>query len=996
MSCFVRICSGVSLLVGLLLVPSAAAQNKALADAIKLFEQQQYQAAQEALLAIDRNALSETERVRLDDLLRKAPEAIKGSEKAAQDLAAGDQAYEAGNWEEAERFYHAAAENPYASAYVQSYAALQCERIAEKEKLAEAAKSATAVERTVITLQASDLQPAPKPPAQVPDAQEADEPPPAPAEISAPRRLTPADELRLRDDLLWQRALAIAEAQSAEARESIANKDFASARKQVATALQSIEAAARYAEPATKYETAKAAMVALQAELDRAEHQYALDSAKAQQEEIKQRLVDRERIYAEAKAEKIRQSFNTVEQLRRERRYGEAAEVLREVLRIDPGNAQARYELTWAEDFESLEEQAGWHRDLNTQSRAALVKAEEALIPWDVDVMYPRNWLELTANRSKTAAVAGQDVQEAELSKKLDEVLPDVRFVESPLEQIVDWLSDYTKINFSVDWTDLEDNQIRRDTQVTVQLTNVPLRVVLRDVLDKVGGETKLDYTVDEGVLRVATKEKLSQNMNASIYDIRDLLAEIPNAWRQSGFNVTQGLGQGTAGGGGGGGGMFSQGQQQQQQQGQQQGQQNQAGYVDPKAQALIDVIQQSIEPESWRDRGAGNGTITPLNEGAQLVIYNTSDTHRQIRGFLKDLRAIQDLQISIESRFLNVTSNFLEQFGVDLDFVFNSGNAGFDPAVGQGTQGTIVDPTTGAIVLIPRDFSRSGVLPALPNYGTQLLQGTTPRQPYANAGLVPPLDGSSNNFTPIGAQQGSLSLVDPGNASTGVPGSFASSTLTPALSISGSFLDNLQVDFLIRATQANRRSSIVQAPRLVIFNGQRSYIRVGRARDYVATLDPRPAEQVGTFRPIIGVADSGVEMNVRGTISADRRYVLLSIDLNQRDEPRLERFETQRASGNSPGAFVQLRDAAFAQLSTSVSVPDGGTVLLGGLKQVGEIELEAGVPVLNKIPVLKRAFTNQTTVKDTRTLLILVKTKIIIQKEAEDEAFPTFTQAGM
>jgi type II secretory pathway component GspD/PulD (secretin) len=52
-------------------------------------------------------------------------------------------------------------------------------------------------------------------------------------------------------------------------------------------------------------------------------------------------------------------------------------------------------------------------------------------------------------------------------------------------------------------------------------------------------------------------------------------------------------------------------------------------------------------------------------------------------------------------------------------------------------------------------------------------------------------------------------------------------------------------------------------------------------------------------------------------------------------------------------------------------------------------------VPILSKIPVLKRAFTNESTVKDTRTLLILVKAKIIIQKEAEDEAFPTFSKTG-
>jgi type II secretory pathway component GspD/PulD (secretin) len=179
------------------------------------------------------------------------------------------------------------------------------------------------------------------------------------------------------------------------------------------------------------------------------------------------------------------------------------------------------------------------------------------------------------------------------------------------------------------------------------------------------------------------------------------------------------------------------------------------------------------------------------------------------------------------------------------------------------------------------------------------------------------------------------------------------------------------------------------------LFNGQASSISVGRSRSYVSSLEPRLAEGAVGFAPITSQADSGVYMFVDGTISADRKYVTLTVDVRQRDEPTLERFEVQRASGNSPGAFISLPDYTFATLSTTVSIPDGGTVLLGGLKQVGEVETEAGVPILSKIPVLKRAFTNQTSLKDTRTLLILVKTKIIIQKEAEEEAFPTFTRTG-
>jgi general secretion pathway protein D len=67
--------------------------------------------------------------------------------------------------------------------------------------------------------------------------------------------------------------------------------------------------------------------------------------------------------------------------------------------------------------------------------------------------------------------------------------------------------------------------------------------------------------------------------------------------------------------------------------------------------------------------------------------------------------------------------------------------------------------------------------------------------------------------------------------------------------------------------------------------------------------------------------------------------------------------------------------------------VPDGGTLLLGGLKQTAGTETEIGVPVLSKIPIIGRLFTNRSKVADQKILLILVKPTIILQEEADAEA---------
>ena len=46
-------------------------------------------------------------------------------------------------------------------------------------------------------------------------------------------------------------------------------------------------------------------------------------------------------------------------------------------------------------------------------------------------------------------------------------------------------------------------------------------------------------------------------------------------------------------------------------------------------------------------------------------------------------------------------------------------------------------------------------------------------------------------------------------------------------------------------------------------------------------------------------------------------------------------------------------------------------------------------MPILSKIPFLKRLFTNRGFAKDDQVLLILVKPTIIIQRERESEQFP-------
>jgi type II secretory pathway component GspD/PulD (secretin) len=81
----------------------------------------------------------------------------------------------------------------------------------------------------------------------------------------------------------------------------------------------------------------------------------------------------------------------------------------------------------------------------------------------------------------------------------------------------------------------------------------------------------------------------------------------------------------------------------------------------------------------------------------------------------------------------------------------------------------------------------------------------------------------------------------------------------------------------------------------------------------------------------------------------------------------------------------VQLPVIATVTVSTTVSVPDGGTVLLGGVKRLKEGRNMAGVPILNKIPYLSRLFSNSGVGRETESVMLMVTPRIIIQEEEEE-----------
>jgi type II secretory pathway component GspD/PulD (secretin) len=363
-------------------------------------------------------------------------------------------------------------------------------------------------------------------------------------------------------------------------------------------------------------------------------------------------------------------------------------------------------------------------------------------------------------------------------------------------------------------------------------------------------------------------------------------------------------------------------------------------------AQSLRYLIEQTIEPDTWFDlSNTGEGTITPYpdQQPKKLVVYQSPEVHQQIRDMLDQLRKSLGNEVSIEARFLAVTENFLEDIGMDVDFSYNLGG---------------------------------------------------------DWGIVTVAQDSFLNVRPT---------------QTNVSGSIPGLSSTPAMGLQagyGSVLDDLQVSLLLRATQGRTDSKSLSAPKVTVLSGESAFFYL---QDYLSYALPPTVSQgttgtlsggltsQGIYTPqSIGTFPVGSNLTITPTITKDRKHVLLNVITTQTD---LLRFKQHIVSAPIPGTTggttggttntsatvltypVEVPETETANVMTRVSVPDRGTLLLGGHKITAAVEKESGVPILSKIPIVNLLFSNRSSVRDQKVLLILVKPTIILQEETDQEA---------
>ena len=661
---------------------------------------------------------------------------------------------------------------------------------------------------------------------------------------------------------------------------------------------------------------------------------------------IQRRIAEERRIALEQRQRTIADLIHTAQQLTNQGRYREALQTVDQILILDPINDYAVGVKPLLEDKTQFAEQREFMTLRDRKIAEQLNAAEEKMIPYDDVLRYPVDWPDISATRDATvAAERGGNTTDRAVQAQLDRQLPELQFDAVGFSDVIDFLRDVSGSNIFVNWKSMEAAGVDRNTPVTARLHNVKFSKALNIILDSVGGgQTKLGYTVDEGVITVSTADDLSKNVVARVYDIRDLIINVPDFNDAPQFSLD--AAQNSSGGGGGGGvGQGGGGTAQVTNTLFSGNGTTTTATAGPTREELVEsitkLIEDTVATDSWKDNGGSVGALRELQ--GQLIVTQTPENHRQLVNLLEQLRETRAIQVTIEARFLTVQRNFLQDVGVDLNFLFNLNSS----------------------------WSK--------NFGTI------------------PITSPSSNFT--------------ANPTTGVQGSIGAGTTTPTgLTTAATYLDDFQVQLVMRAVEASVNSTLVTAPRITLFNGQRAYVLVSIQRAYISNLTPVVSTGISSFAPTVSIVQSGVLLDVQATVSADRKYVTLTLRPQLATLLDLAAFTFQQgssaavgtggfggilgvaASGIAPSGTIQEPELQITEVKTTVSVPDGGTLLLGGQTVAGETEREVGTPVLSKIPFLKRLFTNRSMAKDEQILLILVRPTIILQREIEQKQFPLLT----
>ncbi|MDB5307110.1 MAG: hypothetical protein JWO38_1312, partial [Gemmataceae bacterium] len=726
-----------------------------------------------------------------------------------------------------------------------------------------------------------------------------------------------------------------------------------------------------------------------------------------EKKDAKDQLTNRGAADEQRKAE-VQKLAHQYHALVRESKFAEAERVALQAKQLepdDPGIAAMAYMATInrrVRDAEKLK------KDKADFFLTGLNKAEEQGPFVDtqdpVAVQVERMRMARRRGRGDDAYLKSHTPKEFEIESKLDMPIS-VEFNQTPLSEVIENLRTLTGLPFSYDTAALEAEAVSTAKPISEKLPGVSARNALHLILDKVG----LSFVIEYDSVRITTLKKAKGRLVTKVFSVADLVTPIPNFAlpeyanfdrmllrdaRSSPNAIIKGLNdnpspyvpRGGLNGGApagtmpgltpgiagdmkfGGGGTL------------------QPSPLAPsstlapdrntKHEQLIKLVTGMVRPYSWDGMG-GPGRVEYFDLGSALVVNQTADVIREIADLLEALRRLQDLAVAIEVRIISLSESWFERMGVDFSMNISTHNTKFEPNL-----------TSGAFR--PEPFINS----------LQGFKGITAGLTPAGAGV----NGNTPVFTPdlaVPIHSTSFNYAIPGFG--GYPNNPGADG---GVSLGLAFLNDIQVYLFMEAAQGDRRVNVMQAPKLTLFNGQTATISVNELQFFVTDVQvfsvngqivfiPQNTPLPGPGSPQQGGGQ--ISIGLQAVVSADRRFVRINIPVTLAAQSGasvplfpVTTFITPVFEGGSQGVpipFTQfLQQPSFTSLNiqTTVVCPDGGTVLLGGLKKLSEGRNEFGPPFLSKVPYLNRLFKNVGIGRETQHIMIMITPRIIINSEEE------------
>jgi type II secretory pathway component GspD/PulD (secretin) len=713
--------------------------------------------------------------------------------------------------------------------------------------------------------------------------------------------------------------------------------------------------------------------------------QVALEKVRRDQLNARNEVAKNLFLYEENKKQQVAELMKQYNAFMDQGKYKEAAMVAMKAREIDPDNVTADTAVYKAEMMRNITSEQQRIHDKEQGIRTALHETNGVINVDDLQpVSYPEDFRLKEGRRKYGKALTGgkpETAADRETASKLSTPVS-VEFRDKPLAEVLEHLSELSGVDLVPDKPFIELDGISLAQPVTIRLNNQRLK----DVLDLILHNARLTYVIKNGVVVVTTPAGQKGKLVQKIYPVADLVIPIENygtigtgTVNIAGIPHTGQDHRGVLGASGGGSPWQIQGGSPVSQYSEAQssgtflpgtrGPQPGRAPRQPGQtieETLIQLIMNSIEPLSWDSRG-GAGHIEYYPLGMQLVINQTPDIQEQIQILLDRLRELQELQVTVEVRFITLSESFYERIGIDFDINIDDDQTRFEPQV------------------VSNSFAPPGFINES-DHLDNVVVGLTPTGNFTTDLDIPITTSSFNRaIPPFGGYPSS-------------PGA------NGGIDLGLAFLSDIEVFLFLEAAQGDTRSNVMQAPKITLYNGQIATLDVVDFQFFVTSVRivTGPGGQL-VFEPVNTPFFSGLTLTLQAVVSADRRYVRLSLNPTFQTIGAdvqlfpITVFVTPIIADDIQGTpipfqqFVQQPQIGRLSVTTTVSVPDGGTILMGGLKTLSEGRNEFGPPILSKIPYINRLFRNVGYGREAQSLMIMVTPRIIIPEEEEERLAQTF-----